>query len=334
MWNSLRQQTKRQAWRLFLNAVPCSLEDTIVVAGVARSGTSWLAELVTTLPGYKLLGEPLAYGLGRPDHVPLCQHPSEENRVLQSDLAEILEGRRPGGWRLGTESRLRRLIRHVDRRRMVTKFIHGNRLLQWLDGAFDIRGIILIVRHPCAVVASMQKYGAWYYATPTGSSPGLKHIEEGLPDSLVHEVRERLPRRPTSNEEMLALRWALDHYIPFFVHEEAGHPWTLVPYERLVAAGPEELARMFSRLDAEMPPEAADRLSVPSRSAQRTGVYADDVKKQLSKWRRALDPDQVDRILQIAESFDLDFYDDTLEPDYARLMEFQWPEESEATMHT
>jgi hypothetical protein len=154
---------------------------------------------------------------------------------------------------------------------MVTKFIHGNRLLQWLDDTFDIRGIILIVRHPCAVVASMQKYGAWYYAKQRGEDPGLESIEEGLSVPLVQEVRDRLPGRPTSNEEMLALRWALDHYIPFFLHEEAGYPWTLVPYERLVATGQEELERMFERIGAEVPAEAAEGLSVASRSAQRTG---------------------------------------------------------------
>jgi len=139
---------------------------------------------------------------------------------------------------------------------------------------------------------------------------------------------------------MLALRWALDHYIPFFVHEKVEYPWTLVPYERLVADGKAELERMFARIGAEVPPEAVERLSVASRSAQRTGVYADDVEKQLSKWRRRLEPSQVDRILQIAHAFDLDFYDDALEPDYARLTDFQRPEaplpseHSDASAHT
>lgn len=319
----MTEQVKQWSWRLFLNAVPCSLDDTIVVAGVARSGTSWLAELVMALPGYKLMGEPLAYGLDRLDHVPPYQGPGQENDALEEYLKGVMEGRRPGGWRLGTESRILRLFRHGKRRRMVTKFIHANRILQWLANTFDIRGIILIVRHPCAVVASMQKYGAWYYATPTGAAPSLNHIEEGLPDSLVQKVRERLPGQPTTKEEMLALRWTLDHYIPFSVHEEAGYPWTLVPYERLVTTGREELERVFGRIGAKVPSEAAERLSVASRSAQRTGVYTDDVKKQLSKWRRRLDPEQVERILQIARAFGLDFYSDALEPDYEKLMGFQ-----------
>lgn len=333
MWTSPKKQAKQWGWRFFLNAVPCSLEDTIVVAGVARSGTSWLAELVMTLPGYKLMGEPLAYGLDRADHNPALQSPDYEDAELRTYLRDVMEGRCPGGWRLGTDSRVRRLIRHGKRRRMVTKFIHGNRLLQWIARTFEIRGIILIIRHPCAVVASMQKYGAWYYATPTGVSPSLEHVEEGLSDSLVQEVRERLPRRPRSNEEMLALRWALDHYIPFFVHAEAGYPWTLVPYERLVTKGRSELERLFASIGAEVPPEAEERLSETSRSAQRTGVYAADVKKQLSKWRRQLEAGQIDRILEIAHAFGLDFYDGSLEPNYSRLMEFQRPQAPSPAHH-
>jgi hypothetical protein len=168
----------------------------------------------------------------------------------------------------------------------------------------------------------MQKYGAWYYARPVGGSPDLAHIEKALPDALMQEVRKRVPGRLTSNEEMLALRWALDHYIPFFVHEEAGYPWTLVPYERLVSNGQEELERIFASIGSEVPPAAAERLSVASRSAQRTGVHAEDAQKQLSKWRRQLESKQVDRVLQIAHAFGLDFYSDALEPDYETLMDF------------
>ena len=39
--------------------LPRNPEDTIVVAGSPRSGTTWLAELLRRLPGYKFLNEPL-----------------------------------------------------------------------------------------------------------------------------------------------------------------------------------------------------------------------------------------------------------------------------------
>jgi hypothetical protein len=44
---------------------------------------------------------------------------------------------------------------------------------------------------------------------------------------------------------------------------------------------------------------------------------------QLSKWRDRLSDRQIDRILEIANAFGLDFYTDELEPDYERLSKLQ-----------
>ena len=331
--NGMIERTKDFAWKAFLNAVPCDLSDTIVVSGVTRSGTSWLMELVRTLPGYKSLGEPLAYELdeGRPDHVGPYLRPGRPRDEKEAALRRILEGRIRGGWRVETSSVLRKIRRHVTRRKLVVKFVHGNRVLQWMANTFDVREILLVVRHPCAVVASMKKYGAWYYATPTGEAGELEHLLENLPGSIADDIRSRVEKPPESKEEMLALRWSIDHYLPFFVHEDAGYPWTLVPYERLVASGPEELGRIFATFEEDVPAEAWEHLNVPSRSARRTGVYAQNARKQLAKWRERLAPDEVDDILRIAHAFDLDFYDESLEPDYQKLMRFQRSDAEETT---
>ncbi|MCS4122723.1 hypothetical protein [Salinibacter ruber] len=240
----MTKRTKERWWRRFLNLIPCDTEEAIVISGTARGGTTWLGEIIGTLPGCKFLGEPLNYGMdrpvyeiARPPHGPPFQHPTGDAPKLRAYFRQALEGRVPGGWHLGTDSSAHRLFRHLARRRVVMKLVQGNRLLHWLAHTFEVRGIVMLVRHPCAVVASMQRYGNWAYATLTPDAPSFSHIEKALPDVLVNDIRSRLPNLPTSKEEMLALRWALDYYIPFFVHRDAGHPWILVPYERLVASG-------------------------------------------------------------------------------------------------
>lgn len=325
----MTKRTKERWWRRLLNLIPCDAEEAIVISGTARGGTTWLGEIIGTLPGYKFLGEPLNYGMdrpvyeiARPPHRPPYQCPTEEAPKLRSYFRQALEGRVPGGWHLGTDSSATRLFRHLTRRRVVMKLVQGNRLLQWLTNTFEVRGIVMLIRHPCAVVASMQRYGNWAYATPTPDAPSFSHIEEGLPDDIVDDIRSRLPHLPTSKEEMLALRWALDYYIPFFVHRDAGYSWTLVPYERLVASGPEELRRLFRRLGTAVPDRAVAQLRTPSSSA-RSDVSPENATRQLTKWKRRLRPDQAEATLRIAEAFDLDFYGDEPEPDYQRLMQFQ-----------
>ena len=175
----------------------------------------------------------------------------------------------------------------------------------------------------------MKKYGAWYYATPTGEPVRLEHLLEGLPTAIEQDIRSRVQKPPETKEEMLALRWAIDHYLPFYVHEKSGYPWTLVPYERLVGSGREELDRIFTAFGEEVPHEAWKHLNVPSRSARRTGTYTAKAWEQLSKWKERLTPSEVDSILRIAHAFDLDFYDDTVEPDYQRLLRFQRPDAEE-----
>jgi hypothetical protein len=43
----------------------------------------------------------------------------------------------------------------------------------------------------------------------------------------------------------------------------------------------------------------------------------------LSKWKDALSSKQIDRILDIAETYGLDFYSQEIEPDYDRLLKYQ-----------
>jgi phosphopantothenate synthetase len=92
----------------------------------------------------------------------------------------------------------------------------------------------------------------------------------------------------------------------------------LAPYERLVTRGTDDLDRIAGALDIEVTPEMQDSLRSPSSSV--TDQLHRDAEKQLSKWRRKLSEEQVDRILQIVEQVGLSrFYTDALEPNYDRL---------------
>jgi len=133
-------------------------------------------------------------------------------------------------------------VEHATRDRLVVKFCRLNRMLHWFSNSFDVRDPIFIIRHPCAVVASMLKHDSW--ETAAGNAKNDK--EQGLQtEHLPPELRSLVdPVLAEIETELLATLWCLDHYVPLTYHSEEGHPWVLVSYERLVRQGQEELRRV------------------------------------------------------------------------------------------
>jgi hypothetical protein len=169
----------------------------------------------------------------------------------------------------------------------------------------------------------MMKYGNWdeYQTTisrstvPGGAIPPELYDEfEGVLDSVSTQV------------ECLAVLWSLDYHIALHRHSHEGWPWILVPYERMLTNGGQELSRLASLLGFDSVPEGArQRIGVASRSSSNTH-QADDAELQLTKWRRQLDSSQIDNILRIANAFGLGFYSRDPEPDYEALCQFQCEE--------
>lgn len=308
----------------------CDISDTIVVSGSPRSGTTWTAEIMREFPGYKMLNEPLnldqhpklkTAGLDWRTYVP----PHGDRATVYSHLQDVLQGRevRVWKWRFKADSPLGMLLEHLTRRRLVVKMIRASRMLQWFAATFPVRGIVYVIRHPCSVVASMMKYGNWdeYQTTisrstvPGGAIPPELYDEfEGVLDSVSTQV------------ECLAVLWSLDYHIALHRHSHEGWPWILVPYERMLTNGGQELSRLASLLGFDSVPEGArQRIGVASRSSSNT-LQADDAELQLTKWRRQLDSSQIDNILRIANAFGLGFYSRDPEPDYEALCQFQCEE--------
>ena len=298
-------------------------QDTIVVVGVPRSGTTWLLELLRTLPSYKAMNEPLMYEEARNGHGFSWRtylDPDEKAEEQRAYLERILTGRLgiSPAWYFEADSRPTQLVEHATRDRLVVKFCRLNRMLHWFCGQFDVRGPLFIVRHPCAVVASMLRHEAWDEDDLRGPDRAEHALHGGsLPESLQDVFGPVLDRIGTK-VEVLATMWCLDHYVPLVHYSNGRYPWILVPYERMVTRGREELRRITESLDVEMTSEMRDQLDEPSESVK--DQLHRDAERQLSKWRRRLSERQVDDVLRIVDEVGLsDIYGRDLEPEYDRL---------------
>jgi len=183
----------------------------------------------------------------------------------------------------------------VRRTGWLVKFVRANRMLPWLVERFPLRGFILLVRHPFAVVAS-QLRDSRFVAPQDLSSPEHRHFLEAYPQFTATAEECRTPA------ECFALQWCMDQHVP--IVSPYRDRWLTVRYEDLVRQGEQELARVFDFLHLSMTDQALKQLRVASREAKSWSVIktgADEV----AALRSSLSDEQRGQIRAIVRSFGL-----------------------------
>lgn len=283
------------------------LAQTLVVAGSPRSGTTWLSELLATLPGAAVLFEPLqAHEIPEAErlgfHRGTCMFPGQQHAERQQYLRAALSGQVLTPWTTSRAS-LRQIL---GRKFWIVKFVHANLLLGWLTSVFPVRSPALIVRHPCAVVASQMKL--WH-----AHCWREREFEEFL--AAWPQFAPQLDQLK-SPLQWLAACWCIEQYVP--LSQPFPRRLRVVSYERLVREGPDELGRLLADWNLPLPAAAVRRLHRASTTTQRDSHVLRDG-DPLAGWRRTLQPRQITQILEVVSAFGLDFYSSALEPDYDRL---------------
>jgi len=314
--------------RVSQSIAPCDIQDTIVVSGSPRSGTTWVLELLRTIPGYKAMNEPLMYEEARRDHGFSWRtylDPDAEAERQHEYLRTILRGQLgiSPAWFFEAETRPAQFVEHGTHNSLVVKFCRLNRMLHWFSRQFDVRGTILLIRHPCAVIASQLRHEGW---DPDRLVNDLDSRDAfgAMPDQ-VYEQHADIFELVTTRFEIMTAVWCLDYYFPLLGDEDSTPSWILLPYERLVTRGRNELRRVTEALGIEMTSEMKGQFDEPSTSVR--DQLHQDAERQLSKWRRCLSDDQIESVLRIVNQLGLSqFYSEALEPNYEALNARQPPE--------
>ncbi len=318
------------------DAKKINMKDTILIVGAPRSGTTWLMEILATIPRYTYTFEPLnpiwcpsSFETGfrsRTYIQPDTNWPEGEEYLRKTFAGQIanIPVKESLTTSLLAGFSIKNTMRHLLGDKLIVKSVNMNRLLPWIAEKFQLRGIFFIIRHPCAVVASQLKTGLCGYRSShppyVDVFPTRKEIldEASKINGFKPELFDRLKKIKT-REEILATSWCLDNYVP--LSHKNSHPWSLVVYEKLVKDGENEISRLFNEIGERKIPKAAfHNLKKPSM------VIVKEEKKlikkpveQLSKWKKTLSEKQIESILKVVSEFGLDFYSNELEPDYIRI---------------
>ncbi len=273
----------------------------ILLFASPRGGSTWLEEMLGSMPHTATIWEPLDLERGtgfRELNFAWRQHIPEGIRWQEAEeqFNQLFSGKilSPYLAQATTPSELRA----ADR--LIVKFVRGHLLLPWLVERFPLPKPVLLVRHPCAVVASMMKHGAWD-SQPLPLPRPVAHRHDALM-MHYHDIAGPI----TTKEDYLAFIWCSTHAY-LLKHPLNDKAWTTITYEELLLHTEATLNKVFTPWGIPVPQEALEISKRPSRTTRPDSPTAQPM-DQLSHWKSKLDEGQQDRILRMLERFDVDLY--------------------------
>jgi len=295
-------------------------KETIFISGTPRSGSTWLMEILGTLPNYKTLLEPF--------HTEFFPEVKELGLTprnyldFEKDYPEIHDYIRRviGGKKISQKPHYldSQITNRLIADKLIVKCVRANRMLPYISKNFSLRQIYLIIRHPCAVISSQfERWATGYNMSKNLPLPKDLVINDILtiPEVNSNTILVNKIRKIDSTIELLAAIWAADNFVPL-LHSK-NYNWYIVPYEKLLLNEENELDKLFNAINEEATKKAKKIIREPSPVASKD--YKSNVEKQLSKWRKKLSDEQINKILEITSWFGLDFYSKKLTPDYQAL---------------
>ena len=279
--------------RLYADRHPDS-RNSILVAGTARSGTTWVGDLIATQVNARILFEPFHPGKVkeyRPFETYQYLRPDEEHAGLQRYAEKLFSGTIRNSWIDREVSQLRPAYR-------IIKAVRANMILKWLDVRFPQVPKLLVLRHPCATFLSWQRLG-W---DPAGDLNLLLVNQTALIRDYISQKLDTV-RAYTTAEEQFAAFWCIQNLVPIRQFQAGTLP--VVFYENLCTAPADEIPRLFEMIRLPFRSDVFQALEKPSTTAKKYSAVLTGGDK-ISGWQDQLPEGQADRILNVVAYFGLD----------------------------
>ena len=203
----------------------------IIIAGSARSGTSWLAEIIALQFRYRLLFEPEHEYQTQEGHL-ICDKFITEG-ILQNEQEEyfkkIFKNKIDSDWIAQISNRkLKMHLWPVVPKKYVIKFVRCNLSAHFMSSYFEIP-LLFITRNPYDVILSQNRVKFnWLY--------NLNHFKHQKPITEVLESKYNFSWDEAdgySEIETLSLRWCIENKVVFDLHEADNSNLKIVKYEDL-----------------------------------------------------------------------------------------------------
>jgi hypothetical protein len=266
--------------------------NSILVAGTARSGTTWLGDILSRQLHGRVMFEPFHPGKieqYRPYSYFQYMRPNEPDEVLRSYVQRVFSGAIRHPW-------IDREIDCLFPRCRVIKEVRANLFLAWIRRTAPDTPMLLIVRHPCAVALSRMQLN---WATDDDIAPLLDQPK--LVEDFVGNRMEVI-RSATTVAAKHAVIWSVHHLVPLQQFEP--HELTVVFYENLCLRPDREIPRIFRAIGRDFDRTAFRAADRPSATSRRTSAVVTGTDR-VAGWTSALSTREVEEVLAVVDAFGL-----------------------------
>jgi hypothetical protein len=292
----------------------------VVVAGIPRSGTSWVAKALSFDPRYTYFREPDNYdrvaGAER-RFASLYLAAGMADAAWDAHLDRAIRGRIATRFTLSEEiarrtARLPRWLRPVGRsmplllrgrQPVLLKLVNSNLALGRLAERYPAARQLYLVRHPCATFASWRRLGWEPEPRALLDSPALMHDHLEPFRELLHSAR--------SFWERAGAYWgAVNHVVHRQTAAEPGSRVVAV-YESLCERGEERFRALHEQLGLAWTDGAADFLRTADRTDDAPYSLRRRARDQVHAWRAAVTDAEAAACRRFAEPFGLPYLPET-----------------------
>jgi len=285
--------------------------EVIWLIGDARSGTTWVSDLINHDKHYRDMFEPI-----RPSRVDPTSFLTPQQYVRPGDsypqltelMSEIFSGR-------FTHPRVDTANRRPLYGGLLVKDCFANLFARWASVEFpDVRPVLLI-RNPFAVALSKKKKPRWYWPT----DPADLVAQDALMEDHLEPYRDVLSRTAAEGDDIQCMiaTWAVINLVPL---RQFGPDDVHVCFYEEIYDEPERRLRElyeFTDRSGKRSNFSLDRETIerPSRMASEHSTIVTNT-SPLTTWKNELTTDQIDRGLALLAEFGVDdLYGDGVTPD-------------------
>ena len=203
----------------------------LIITGSARSGTSWIAELLAQRFRYRMLFEPEQEFETEKGHLVCDKLITDKTAAPKaySYLKQVFANRVDSDWIAQNSNRKFKMhLWPFVAKKYIIKFVRANLAARFMNETYKIP-ILFIIRNPYDVLHSQQRVKfPWLY--------DLSHFQKQkeLPEILLKNFDFNITNiHRYSPLQILTLRWCIENSIPLMIQKPFPYKFKVVKYEEL-----------------------------------------------------------------------------------------------------